>query len=60
MGVWWRWWEKVHGLTVARWFALRITTALSDMGFGSSSYNSSYSCVGRLRVHACVYEHHLL
>jgi hypothetical protein len=57
MGVWWRRWEGVHGLTVARWFVLRIATALSDMGVGSSNYISN---VDRLRVHACVYERHLL
>jgi hypothetical protein len=57
MGVWWRLWEGVYGLTVARWFALRIATALSDIGVGSSNYISN---VDRLRVHASVYERHAL
>jgi hypothetical protein len=37
MGKRWRWWEGVHGLLVARWFALRIATALNDMEVGSNS-----------------------
>jgi hypothetical protein len=39
MGVWWMWWEHVHGLLVARGFALRIVTALRDSGVGKSSYS---------------------
>jgi hypothetical protein len=58
-GVWWRWWEEVNGVVVARGFALRITTAVSDMGVGSSSC-ISHNGVGRLRVQASVYERHLL
>jgi hypothetical protein len=30
--VWWRWWEHVNGLPVMRRFAVRIVTALLDMG----------------------------
>jgi hypothetical protein len=41
-------------VVVARGFALRITAALNDTGAGSSS------SVGRLRVHASVYERHSL
>jgi hypothetical protein len=28
--VWWRWWEEVNGVVIARGFALRITTVLDD------------------------------
>jgi hypothetical protein len=55
MGMWWRWWEGVNGVTVTRWFSLRIATARSYKGVGSNSSN-----IGRLRVHAGVYERHLL
>jgi hypothetical protein len=59
MGRWWRWWKGVNGVTVARWFQLRIATALSDRGVASNNYNICNN-VGRLRVHAGVYERHLL
>jgi hypothetical protein len=58
-GVRWRRWEGVHGVAVARGFELRIATALSDRGVGSSTTNSN-SSVDRLRVHAGVDERHLL
>jgi CRISPR/Cas system-associated endoribonuclease Cas2 len=60
MGVWWRWWEHVHGLLVAWGFALRIVTALRDNGVGNSSSNNKSCSVGRLRVQTSVYERHLL
>jgi hypothetical protein len=60
IGVWWRWWEGVHGVNVARGFARRITTALNDMGVGSSCCSNMRSNVDRLRVQTSVYERHLL
>jgi hypothetical protein len=61
MGVWWRWWEGVHGVAVAGLFELRIATALSDRGVGNNNYSSrSSNNVGQLLVHAFVYERHLL
>jgi hypothetical protein len=51
--VWWRWWEHVHGLLVTRGFAVRIVTALRDMGVGESRCSGSRS-VGRLRVQTSV------
>ena len=60
IGVWWRWWEGVHGVNVARGFARRITTALNDMGVGSTSCSTSRNNVGRLRVETSVYERHLI
>jgi hypothetical protein len=47
-------------VAVARGFELRIATALSDRGVGSSKCSSSNSSVGRLRVHVGVDERHLL
>jgi hypothetical protein len=55
--VWWRWWEHVHGQLVTRGLAVRIVTALRDMGVGSSSCSGSCSG-GRLRVQTSVNERH--
>jgi hypothetical protein len=57
--VWWRWWEHVHGLLVTRGFAVRIVTALRDMGVGNISCNGSCSG-GGLRVHTSVNERRLV
>jgi hypothetical protein len=59
MGVWWRWWEGVHGVVVARGFAVRITAALNYKGVGSSC-SSNNNNVGCLRVHTSDYERNLL
>jgi hypothetical protein len=39
----WRWWELVHGLLVTRGFAVRIMTALRDMGVDNNSCSGSCS-----------------
>jgi hypothetical protein len=57
--VWWRWWEQVHGLFLTRGFAVRIVTALRDMGVANSSCIGSCN-VGRMRVLTSVNERHLL
>jgi hypothetical protein len=62
-GVWWRWWEQVHGLLVARGFALRIGTAVRNSGIRNSSCSNSSnsnSNIGCLRVKTGVNERHLL
>jgi hypothetical protein len=47
-------------VVVAGGFALRITAALNDRGVANiSNISSNYSNVGRVRVHASVYERHL-
>jgi hypothetical protein len=38
------------GEVVARWFALCITAALTDMGVNNSNSSSNSNSVGRLRV----------
>jgi hypothetical protein len=57
--VWWRFWEHVHGLLVTRGFAVRIVTALRDMGASNTRCNGKCSG-GRLRVQTSVNERHLL
>jgi hypothetical protein len=58
-GVWWRWWEVFHGQLLARGFAVRIVTALCDMGVANNSCTGTCS-VGRPRVQTSVNERHLL
>jgi hypothetical protein len=48
-------------VVVARGFSMRITAALNNKGVGSSNNNNNNNNnVCRLRVHASVYERHLL
>jgi hypothetical protein len=53
--LWWRWWKLFLGQLLGRVFALRIVTAVCDMGVANSSCS-----VGRVRVQAGVDERYLL
>jgi hypothetical protein len=57
--VWRRWRKLCNGQLVGRGFAVRIVTAVCDMGVANSSYGGSYR-VGRLRIQAGVDDRHLL
>jgi hypothetical protein len=55
--------KEVQGVVIAKGVEPRIATTHSERGVRSGSYSSSNNnnnSIGRLRVHAGVYERHLL